>query len=125
MYLESYKELIVWQKAMDLAISIYELTSKFPKSEIYGLISQMRRAAVAIPSNIAEGYGRKSSKEYHQFLSIAYGSGLELETQIVLAKKLTLANTQDFEKSEVLLEEVLKMLNVLLFKLKSKPVYDH
>jgi len=120
MYLRSYKELIVWQKSMELAISIYELTSRFPQTEIYGLVSQMRRAAVAIPSNIAEGYGRKSSKEYRQFLSIAYSSGLELETQLILAKKLRFVDVEDFKKSEALLQEVLKMLNTMMFKLKSK-----
>ena len=120
MYLRSYKELIVWQKSMELAISIYELTSRFPQTEIYGLVSQMRRAAVAIPSNIAEGYGRKSSKEYRQFLSIAYSSCLELETQLILAKKLRFVDVEDFKKSEALLQEVLKMLNTMMFKLKSK-----
>ena len=75
---------------------------------------------MAIPSNIAEGYGRKSSKEYRQFLSIAYSSGLELETQLILAKKLRFVDVEDFKKSEALLQEVLKMLNTMMFKLKSK-----
>ena len=87
-YIKSYKELIVWQKSIKLVKEIFILTDKFPKSELYGLVSQMRRAAVAIPSNIAEGYGRKSSKEYAQFYSIAYGSALELETQLILSKRL-------------------------------------
>lgn len=78
MYLKSYKELIVWQKSMDLAAIIFELTRTFPKTETYGLVSQMTRATVAIPSNIAEGYGRKSKKEFCRFLSISYGSALEL-----------------------------------------------
>lgn len=72
-YIKSYKELVVWQKSMELVKEILALTREFPKSELYGLVSQMRRASVAISSNIAEGYGRKSRKEYRQFYSIAYG----------------------------------------------------
>lgn len=114
--MKSHKDLIVWQKAMDLVVLIYELTLKFPRSELYGITSQMRRAVVSIPSNIAEGWGRKSSKEYHQFMSIAYGSGLELETQLILARRLELAREQDFEKPSAILLEVLKMLNSLTNK---------
>ncbi len=115
-YLQSYKELIVWQKSIELVKEIFLLTSKFPKSELYGLISQMRRASVAIPSNIAEGYGRKHKKEYHQFLSIAYSSALELETQMIISKQLNLTNSRHFSISESLLLEVLKMLNVMIAK---------
>ena len=111
MKLKSHKELVVWQKSMELVVLIYELTSKFPKSEIFGITSQMRRASVSIPSCIAEGWGRKSSKEYYQFMSIDYGSALELETQLILAKRLKLASEQDFERPENVLLEVLKMLN--------------
>jgi four helix bundle protein len=78
--IRSYKELIVWQKSIALVKEIYLLTEKLPQSELYGLISQMRRAAISIASNIAEGYGRNSTKEYTQFYSISYGSLLELET---------------------------------------------
>lgn len=120
MYLKSYKELIVWQKSVQLVKEIFVLTDKFPKSEIYGIISQMRRAAVAIPSNIAEGYGRRSYKEYTQFFSIAYGSALELETQLIISKGLQLASDKDFSSSEQFLEEVLKMLNSMLSKMKLK-----
>ena len=116
MKLKSYKDLIVWQKSMDLVILIYELTSKFPKSELFGITSQMRRASISIPSCIAEGWGRKSSKEYYQFMSIAYGSALELETQLILAKRLKLASEQDFYISEAGLLEVLKMLNSMTNK---------
>ena len=119
MKLKSHKELVVWQKSMDLVVLIYELTSKFPKSELFGITSQMRRASVSIPSNIAEGWGRKSSKEYQQFMSIAYGSTLELETQLILSKRLKLAEEQDFEKAEAVLLEVLKMLNSMTNKFKS------
>lgn len=119
MYLKSYKELIVWQKSMDLAILIFTLTAKFPKSELYGLVSQMRRATVAIPSNIAEGYGRRSRKEFRQFITIAFGSALELETQLTLAKKLQLTVATNFDRAENLLQEILKMLNSMITKLKT------
>ncbi|MBU1031537.1 four helix bundle protein [Patescibacteria group bacterium] len=122
MYLKSYKELIVWQKSIQLVKGIFVLTDKLPKSEIYGLVSQMRRAAVSIPSNIAEGYGRRSTKEYAQFYSIAYGSTLELETQMIVCKELGLVEKQNIMKSELLLEEVAKMLNSMLGKMKSKLV---
>jgi len=115
----SYKDLIVWQKAFKLVINIYKLTEKFPKSELYGLTSQMRRATVAIPSNIAEGFARKYRKEYTQFISIAFGSGAELETQLLLAKTLKLASEEEFKLSEGLLTEVMKMLNTLLKKLRT------
>ena len=88
MYLKSYKELIVWQKSILLVKEIYLLTNSFPKSEIFGLSSQMQRAVISIPSNIAEGYSRKNIKEYLQFLRIAYGSATELETQIIISKEL-------------------------------------
>ena len=84
----SYKELIVWQKAIAMVTEIYRLTQSFLKDELYGLVSQMRRAAVSIPSNIAEGQGRQSKGEFRQFLGIARGSYSELETQIEIAKNL-------------------------------------
>lgn len=113
MYIQSYKELIVWQKAIQVVKGIFLLTESFPKSEIYGLTSQMRRASVSIPSNIAEGFGRKSQKEYSQFYAIAYGSGLELETQLIIAKELKLGDSQALSEVETLLVEVLRMLNVM------------
>jgi|SRR3989304_3136725 len=115
MKLQSYKELIVWQKSIILVKEIYILTSKFPKSEIFGLMSQMRRAVVSIPSNIAEGYGRRSHKEYLQFYAISYGSALELETQLIISKDLQFADLKDFEMSEKILLEVLKMLNTMVY----------
>jgi four helix bundle protein len=111
MYLKSYKELIVWQKGIQLVIEIYLVTDKFPKTEVYGLTSQLRRAAVSIPSNIAEGYVRRSAKEYSHALAIAYGSAVELETQLIIAKKLKFATETDFQTIERLLDEVLRMLN--------------
>lgn len=118
MYLKSYKELIVWKKSILLVKETYYLTNQLPKDEVYGLSSQMRRAAISIPSNIAEGYSRKSTKDYAHFLRIAYGSGTELETQIIIAKDLY--KNSDYTIVEQLLEEILKMLNVITEKLESK-----
>lgn len=116
--IHSYRELVVWQKSMDLAVKIYDLTDKFPKEEICGLTSQMRRAAVSIPSNIAEGRMRGYRKEFKQFLYNAYGSGGELETQLELSKRLV--KTKDFNYQEVdsLLTEVMKMLNAIINKIR-------
>lgn len=113
MSLNSHKDLIVWQKSIILAKEIYLLAGNFPKSEIFGITSQMRRCVVSIASNIAEGYGRKSRNEYNQFLSISYGSSLELETQLIIAKSTHLASDQEFTASEAPLLEVLKMLNAM------------
>ena len=118
-YLKSYKELIVWHKSIELVKQIYIITGKFPKVELYGIISQMRRTVISIPSTIAEGYGRKSPKEYAQYLSIAYGSALELETQIIISKELNFVKPGDFTKAEDLLMEVSKMLNSMTSKFKN------
>src|SRR6187401_1440650 len=88
MAVRNYRELKVWQHSIELSASIYQLTSGFPKEELYGLTSQMRRAAVSIPSNIAEGHSRESTKEYLHHLSFALGSLAELETQLVIAERL-------------------------------------
>lgn len=119
MTISSYKNLIVWQKAIDLVDEIYKLTHSFPKEELYGLISQMQRAAVSIPSNIAEGQSRNHLGEYIQFLGISFGSCAELETQVIIAKKQY--PQLDYKKSETLLIEVQKMLNTLISKLKANP----
>ena len=110
----SFRELIVWKKSMDLAKEIYMLTKKLPKDEIYGLSGQMRRCAVSIPSNIAEGTKRGTTKDYIQFLRIAHGSAAELETQLTLSASIY--NTQSNQAAQ-LLEEVQKMLSVLIRKL--------
>src|SRR3990167_9511206 len=107
MKVESYKDLIIWQKSMELVIEIYKLTKKFPKTETYGLASQMQRAVVSIPSNIAEGYRITHLPEYLQFLAIGYGSGAELETQIEICKKLPGLKKLNYEKVDVLLNEVM------------------
>ena len=120
MRLHTYKDLVVWQKAMELVVLIYELTEKFPRSELYGLTSQMRRAAISIPSNIAEGRRRGSKKEFLHFLLNAYGSGAELETQLEIAKKLPEMRNLDYNKINSLLEEIMKMLNRMIKSLKPK-----
>jgi four helix bundle protein len=101
---ESFKDLIVWQKAYKLVLEIYRLTKDFPRFELYGLAQQMRRAAVSIPSNIAEGYGRRHKAEYRQFLVVSYGSLSELETQYLLS--IDLQYTKNCEIIERLLKEV-------------------
>lgn len=118
--INSYKDLIVWQKSMVLVTKVFELTENFPRSEIYGIVSQMRRAAVSIPSNIAEGWGRKSIKEYHQFYAIAYGSVLEVETQLLISQNLKFGDNSRYEAVFSLLVEVSKMLHVMAFDLKTK-----
>lgn len=118
MYIESYKQLKVWQRAMELVKEIYNITNNFPKSEVYGLASQMQRSAVSIPSNIAEGHKRKGQKEFLQFLSIAEGSSAELETQLIISKDIYPNN--DYSKSFLLLEEVQKMLPAMIKGLNAK-----
>lgn len=121
MTVKTYEELIVWKKSMELVKQIYLITDQFPRSELYGLASQMQRAAVAIPSNIAEGYLRGHKKEYAQFLSIALGSSAELETQILICKSLDKFHEIEFSNAESLLQEVMKMLYVMIKKVKSLP----
>ena len=83
-----HTNLIAWQKAMDLVVAVYRATRSFPKEELYGLVSQLRRAAVSVPSNLAEGYGRNSTRELHQFIGLARGSLAEVETQLEIARRL-------------------------------------
>ncbi|MBI5077251.1 four helix bundle protein [Candidatus Falkowbacteria bacterium] len=109
---KSFKELIVWQKSRDLAIAVYQFTEKFPRSELYGLSSQMRRAAVSISSNIAESYRRFHFKEKRHLLTIAFGSGSELESQIEISK--ILFSNIDYDRAERTLDEVMKLLNNFL-----------
>lgn len=118
MSLQSYKELDVWKKSIELVQCVYALTEKLPHEELYGLKSQMRRAAISIPSNIAEGQRRKDLPEFLHFLRIADASSAELETQIIICKKLY--GSFDYSNTESILEEVQKMLNVLIRKLKTK-----
>ncbi len=114
----SYRDLIVWQKAKSLAVEVYRYTECFPKTEIYGLTSQMRRAAVSIASNIAEGQGRLTKGEFTQFLGHARGSLLELRTQSEIALELSLIEQDKFVQIETDSQEVLRALNGLIESLK-------
>lgn len=110
----SYQDLIVWRKAMNLVVGVYRLTEAFPRAEQYGLTSQLRRSAVSVPSNIAEGYRRSTTKNYHQFLTIAFGSASELETQLLIAHRLNFGLPANYRGVNELLNEVLRMLNRLV-----------
>lgn len=114
----SYKDLIVWQKSKALASEIYRITEKFPKSELYGLTSQVRRAAVSIASNIAEGQGRLTKGEFQQFLGHSRGSLLELETQLAIAVDLNYLCPEEFSRIENQTREVCRLLNGLLESLR-------
>jgi four helix bundle protein len=114
---ESYRDLKVWQRAIQMTLSIYRLTIAFPQEELFGLTTQLRRASVSVASNIAEGYGRGSTGEYKQFLGMARGSNLEVQTQIFIASELGYGNPALLTEAENLSNEVSKMLNALLAKL--------
>jgi four helix bundle protein len=116
--LRSFRDLKVWQKSMDLAEATYKATRAFPGEERFGLVSQMRRAAVSIPSNIAEGQSRNSTGEFTQFLGLAKGSLAELETQVELAKRLQFLNTESHSNLLRAITEIGKMLNGLLTSLR-------
>jgi four helix bundle protein len=111
---ESYRDLLVWQRAVQMTLAIYRFTSGFPKEELFGLTSQIRRAGVSVASNIAEGYGRLSQGEYKQFLGMARGSNLEVQTQLFIAGELGYGNTQVLKDAEGLSMEVGKMLTSLI-----------
>lgn len=117
-------ELIVWHRAVDLCVEVYQLTKTFPREELYALTSQMRRASVSIASNIAEGYGRSSRDQYRHFLSIAQGSYLELQTQLVIARKIGFADSDAVRKVSGVASEVGKMLAAILRKLRVPPAAD-
>lgn len=118
--IKSYKDLLIWQKGIDIVTNLYQLVENFPKEELYALSSQLKRAAVSIPSNIAEGYGRNSTQSYIHFVSISRGSLFELETQLLVAQKLK------FIKNEILFSNIMnqiteetKMINSFITKLES------
>ena len=117
---QGYRDLVVWQQAMDVAVETYRLTSSFPKEEMFGLTSQMRRAAVSIASNIAEGEGRKSQNEFSHFLGIALGSKSELETQLILSERVNLLKATDTEQIKKSLDDIGKMLTALRRKIGSQ-----
>lgn len=115
----NFRKLNIWKKSIDLATVIYEVTQHYPKVEIYGIVSQIRRSSVSISSNIAEGAGRKSKKEFSQFLRIAYGSACELETQLIISRNLKMISFENFEKLFNENDEIQKMIYVFernLFK---------
>ncbi len=116
---DGYKDLVVWQKSIAAAKLIYGLTSRFPSDERFGLVSQMRRAAVSVPSNIAEGQARHTTGEFIQFISHAEGSVAELDTQIHLVIELGFASPADVEPSRLLLDDIRRMLNGLRRKLQA------
>ena len=118
--MESYRDLIVWQRSMQLVKEVYQLTPKLPKEELFALSSQMRRSVVSIPSNIAEGYGRQSAVDYLRFLKIARGSKNELETQLDICRMLGFFSQEDSLKAIALSEEVGRMLNTLILALSEK-----
>ena len=120
--LKNYKELKVWQKSYQLCLTIYKATKAFPKNEGFGLTSQMRRAALSIPSNIAEGYGRKTTPDYLRSLYIAYGSTCELETQIGLSGDLCYLNKENLLELQRDIGEIEKMLKALIKSFENKPL---
>ena len=113
---KSFRDLIVWQRSIQLATTIYQLSRGFPKDEIYGLASQIRRSAVSVPSNIAEGQGRLSTGEFRQFLGVARGSNFELQTQLEIARTLKLGDSKLIDEAEGLSHEVGKMIHAFLEK---------
>lgn len=116
----SYRDLRVWQASIDLVVRVYALTQNFPKQEIYGLVSQMRRAAVSVPSNIAEGKGRLTDRDRVHFFSQSRGSLLELETQIVIAQRLSYISPAEGESVIHAAGEVGRMLNALVNSMRPK-----
>jgi four helix bundle protein len=114
---ESYRDLKVWRRAIEMTLAIYQATTGFPKEELFGLTGQIRRAGVSVASNIAEGYGRGSKGEYKQFLAMARGSNLEVQTQLFIAAELGYGNPAQLKTADNLSNEVSKMLNSLLAKL--------
>lgn len=118
--MESFRDLIVWQKGMDIAEEVYRCTNFFPDHEQYGLKSQVRRCVVSIPANIAEGYGRQSLVDYIRFLKISRGSLFELQTHLELAKRFGYINEIDFQELLFKSNEIGKMLNSLIKKLEAK-----
>ena len=119
--IKNYRDLIVWQKAMDLVEEIYKLTNEFPRDEVFVLVNQIRRAAISIPSNIAEGNSRKTKQDYARFLAIARGSKSEVETQIEICIRLHYLTQEQANSVLALCEEIGKMLNRIIQKLIPNP----
>jgi four helix bundle protein len=118
--IQSYKDLLIWQKGMEIVLQSYKLVSDFPKEELYALVDQIKRDAVSVPSNIAEGNGRSSTQSYSHFIKISRGSLFELETQLIIAKDLQFVkNDKIFSDLLFLIEEESKMINSFINKLDS------
>jgi four helix bundle protein len=115
--IKSFRDLIVWQKSVSLVTEVYNATKNYPKEEIYGIVSQIRRSAVSIPSNIAEGYGRRSTQDYVRFLQIAIGSLYELETQMEISLNLNFIGQSEVQNLFAKCSEIEKMLNSLVVKI--------
>ena len=118
--MSNFRKLIIWQKAMNLVTKTYNSTKKFPKEEIFGLTSQIRRCSISIPSNIAEGYGRKSNKEYLRFLNISIGSLFELQTQLEIAKNIEYLTDDEFNNLYEDSREIERMLVSFINKIKER-----
>lgn len=112
--IKSFKDLKIWQQSMELVLIVYKMSEAFPETERYGLTSQVRRSAVSIPSNIAEGYGRRSKNDYKRFLQISQGSLYELETQLILANQLKFISTEEINEVATRMEAISKMTNKLI-----------
>jgi four helix bundle protein len=117
--IESHRDLVVWQKAMDLAVQVYRLAGHFPPSEVYRLTAQITRAAASVPANIAEGHSRSTAKDYANFLAIAKGSLMEIETFLMLAVRLNYLGESEASPTLALITEISKMLTVLRNRLRS------
>ncbi|MBQ1196041.1 MAG: four helix bundle protein [Clostridia bacterium] len=116
---KGYEQLNVWQKAMDLTVEIYSLTKHFPREELYGITNQMRRAAVSIPSNIAEGHSRNSQKEFLKFLCIAKGSNAELFTQLLICERIGYISSSNIKPIKQLSQEIARMLTSLITRIEA------
>lgn len=118
--MDTHKDLRVWQQSMDMVASIYEKTKTFPKEELFGMVSQIRRAAVSVPSNIAEGYARGTDREKLHFLKISSGSMSEVDTQLLLCMKLGYLNQETYEELSEMVTSVWKQLNALISSIKKR-----
>lgn len=109
--MKNFKELLIWQKGIQIVKHLYQLTKQFPSEEKFGIVSQMTRATVSIPANIAEGSSRNSDKDYARFLQLALGSAFELQTYLVISREMNWAEEEDIKEVEILLEEEIKMIH--------------
>ena len=112
--MQNFRDLKVWQKSHQLTLDVYKLSAKYPREETFNLVSQIKRSSSSIPTNIAEGCGRKSDKDFSRFLYISFGSANELEYQMLLSKDLDFISAEDYEKIQLQTEEIKKMLSALI-----------